>query len=69
MLTKPVPFPQGAAPAAGEDAGLRRGQGIVRGTMTHALQSWPTNSSLLQSLLGRVTELKILSQVRGGATG
>ena len=69
VLTKPVPFPQGAAPTAGEDAGLRRGQGVVRGTMTHALQSWPTNSSLLQSLLGQVTELKILSQVRGGATG
>lgn len=28
--------------------------------MTHAPQSWPTNSSLLQSLLGRVTELKML---------
>lgn len=28
--------------------------------MAHAPQSWPTNSSLLQPLLGRVTELKML---------
>lgn len=70
VFTKPVPFPQGAAPAT-----VRRGHrpesrpGDSRGTMTHAPQSWPTNTSLLQSPLSRVTELKMLRWVQGEATG
>lgn len=78
VSTKPVPFPQGAAPAA-----VRRGHrpesrpGDRRGTMTQALQSWPTNISLPQSPLGRLTELKMLrwgsreepQDTGGGAVG